>query len=421
MAVLYLFIFILVFFITYTQFGSLLRLNFIYTTLWCLGGLLVSLNYSGFYDISFSTHLYIVLSIIVFNIAYFLKVRKYVRFFSPIWDLNKLRYQLLVLFHIISYIFMIPIMYRAIQLIIGLGWSSLRAYAYTESSLLSSSQLMVYSWIINPIFSATFLITAVLFISGSKYKKSLLIMSIIDLLMITISFGGRNGIVKIASFVVIAFLMKGSMEGKKNKIKLKYIVAICLVVLLLAFLTSLRSMPGLSFIQNVLVYLFGSIVYFDLIIQPGYSNLNSIKLFGNATFGVFTSIPMYFFYRLTGTNLVPDYLIDQTTNNSLYISSTFRYNALTTWLFPFWKDAGVLGIIVGVAFITLLFMMLKKKVYYHRKMSTYTILIYITYVVCTSTMTYNFMTIQHCVIIIMLLFFTKNACLCIQNYDEELK
>lgn len=409
MIAVYFLLFIISFVVTYLKFKALLRINFIYTVLWSMGGFVVSINYCGLYDISVKTHIYIIFSIIIINIVCFFCEKENEYNFTPKWRLKKINFQIIVLLHVVSYAFMIPILLRAFQIILSEGWASLRAYAYTESHLLSSGQLVVYSWIINPLFSMTFLIAAILFMSNSKYKRIIFRIACIDLIVITLAFGGRNGIVKFVLFIIISFFMKNSFEGRRSKIKLKYILIGFGVGVLLVYLTSLRSLTNLSFIQNVVVYLFGSIVYFDLITQPGFAIFNSVKLYGNATFGVFTSIPMYFLYRMTGLNLTPEYLIDLTSNDSLYISNSYRYNALTTWLYPFWKDAGFIGIIVGVLFVTILFIFLKKRVIKKQYMSTYALTIYIVYVVFTSTMTYNFMTIQHSVTLIMLIFFTRNA------------
>lgn len=384
-------------------------MNFIYTTIWCLGAATVSLGYSGLYPISKQVHGYIIMSIITFNILYFIKNREFTAGFVAKWEISKLSYQLIVVGSIVSYIIMVPITIRAISIIMSSGWFLLRSYAYSSSSMASAVQIGLYSWFINPLFSATFLIAAVCWFSNSKYKKKLMFLSIIDLILITVTFGGRYNIVKFVLFFLSAYQLNIMYKGNKEKVKIKYWILGFMVAGLLIYLTSLRSLKGLSAVQNIFVYLFGSLVYFDLIIAEGFSPLNSVKLFGNATFGIFTNIPMYIFYKLSGHNFTPEFLIDQTSNDFLYISPGYRYNAFTTWLYPFWKDYGTVGIIVGVAFVCLLFCYLKRRVVLKRTMSSYVLLVYVSYVVLTSTLSYNLITIQQSVTLFLVILLTRRA------------
>lgn len=395
--------------LTYNKYHSLLKINFIYTLIWCLGAILVSLRYGKLYTITDNVHLYIILSIITVNIFYFLNNVEVSGDYSIRWEISHLNYQVIVLGSLLSYIFMLPITYRAIRIILSSGWFELRSYAYSASSMASAGQLLIYSWIINPLFSATFLLTSILWFSKSKYKRTLMLLSIIDLMIITITFGGRYNIVKFILFFISAFQFYRSFKGQKNKIKLKYIILGFCIGALLIYMTSLRSLKGLSAIQNVFVYFFGSIVYFSLIITDGYSPLNSTKLYGNATFGLFTSIPMYLYYQVSKRNYTPEYLIDQTSNDFLYISPGYRYNAFTTWLFPFWKDFGIIGIIIGSAFVFYLFCRLKRKLICKGELSSFVLLVYVSYVILTSTLSYNMITIQQTVTILFSLFLSRES------------
>lgn len=397
------------FFITYIKYHSLLKINFIYTLMWCLGAILVTINYCGLYSISNKTHLCIIMGIVIFNLVYLIKDIKFVHGFITEWEISKLSYQLIILLNLCSIIFMLPITIKAIKIIIGSGWFALRYFAYGASDMASGSQIMIYSWIINPIFSATFILTSILFFSKSRYTKVMVIISIIDLIFITLTFGGRYNIVKIVLFIISAYGLKQNFECRKSKIPLKYVVLTFLICLLLIYLTSLRSLKGLSAIQNIFVYLFGSLVYFDLITADSFSPLNTIKLYGNATFGILTSIPMYIIYQFTRNNFTPEYLIDQISNDFLYISSSFRYNAFTTWLYPFWKDFRIIGIVIGISFIVILFIFLKKRTIRKHSMCSYAFLIYVCYTILTSTLTYNMVTIQHTMTLIIVYCLTRKS------------
>lgn len=405
----YLLIFVIVFLFTGCRFKNMLRMNLIYTTVWCLGAVLVTSGYAGLFEISTQTHIYIITSLIAFNLVYLLCDNDYFGVIIPKWGLRTISYQLIVTGHAFAYIFMIPVMIRAIKMILSSGWFAVRYYAYTESVIASGFQLRIYAWLINPLFGATFLIASIMWVSRSKYRNRLMILSLFDLLIITLSFGGRYNIVKFVLFFVCAYKLRYGYVKQREHINMKYITVGCVVACILIYLTSLRSLKGLSFIQNAFVYLFGSLVYFDLIIKAGFSPLNAIKLHGNATFGIFTSIPMYIMYQITGINQTPEFLVDQTSNDFLFISKTFRYNAFTTWLFPFWKDFGNIGVVIGVSFVVMLFCRLKRKVAYTKRLTHYALLVYVSYCIFTSTLSYNLMTIQQTITLLFVILFTRRT------------
>lgn len=406
---LYILMFVSSFLFTYLMYRKLLKINFIYTALWCVGGVLVKIGYCGLYEVPDEIHWYILLSVLLVNLTTFVKSRRTSVPFEPHWELTHLNYEILYVMNYASYVFMATIVMGAIRILMTQGWYALRTYAYSPSSMASSFQLMIYAWLVNPIFTVTILITSVLAMSKSVQRKKLIILSIIDLVIITVSFGGRYNIVKAMIFVVSSFFVKRKFRKKQESIKLRYILLGFGVLFLLVYLTSLRSLKGLNFIQNLIIYLYGSIVYFGLLFNKTAGLTTGTLQYGNLTFGIFTSIPMYLFYQFGGQNLTPEFVVDQMTDPFLYIGDTIRYNAFATWLYSFWRDFGAVGIALGTIFVMLLFFRYCRRVERYRKLQDYCILLFIIYVICTSTLTYHLMTIQEVVTLILLVAITKNA------------
>lgn len=406
----YILICIIVGIFTYIKNRKILKINFLYTLLWCIGGVFVSINYLDMYPISWDTHLLILISICTFNITLFLN-KKYNDKFIPEWKLKKSSMRMILLGHALAYAFMIPITFNALRVILLSGWFELREYAYSASAIAGPLQMRIYSWIINPFFSMTMLLASIyLFSNLKKEKKLFLFFGIIDVLLITITFGGRFNILKMFIFALISLFLRNGYMKKIFNIKIRYIVFGILIIILLLYLTSLRSLKGLSIVENIIIYFWGSIVYFDIITHSSiYQHIYLTPMYGTATFGVVTSIPLYLMYMITGTNLTPEFLLDFTSNDFLYIAPQTRYNAFATWIFAFWRDGGVFGVLFGTMMIALAIVFLRKKIKKTKKLMYYSLLIYLLYVVLTSTLTYNMVTIQHTVTLIFLILITRKS------------
>lgn len=411
MTIIFILLLLLSLFLAKSKTGSYFCINSVYTILWCIGGILVDNNYANLYSVNHETFFFVILSLIAFNVG-FCAQNSDIGSMKPYWEIPNKTFRLIVGLHIVAYIFTIPVLIAAINIISASGWDSLRQFAYaTENNpLMSTGVFQLYTVVFNPIFTSTILITPVLVQSKSKYSQRLVIISVLDLIVTTCSFGGRNAIVKALLFVAIAFFLNSDLCKTRIQIKKRYIIGGSLVIALLAFLTSLRSHSGLNFIENTYVYLYGSIVYFDQIInESDYLSINSQLLYGNATFGFITSIPQYILYRITGINNVPDYLIDLTSNDYVYIAPHIRYNALATALYSFWRDGRGLGVFCGTFVLVSLYHYAKKKCIMKSSMFFYIFSIMVTYVILTSTMTYNFLTIQHSMTLLFMYIFTRSA------------
>ena len=95
MIVIYILLLVVFGLITRILYEDIFKINFLYTLLWCIGGILVCINYLGMYSVSIQVHIFIILSVVTFNSIYFLKERKKYIKFRPDWNLSKKMYNFL--------------------------------------------------------------------------------------------------------------------------------------------------------------------------------------------------------------------------------------------------------------------------------------------------------------------------------------
>lgn len=407
MRILYLLITTVVILISLNTKKRILRLNVIYTVLWSLGGFLLTFGLFGLFKPEPRIHYFILISIVVFNLVFELFDNSESRNLDK---LTSIRFTTDLVFwtNISSYVLMIPIVYRAIRLIIGNGWFYLRYFAYEGSDVLASDLLLrIYTWIINPIFTATIIITATL-IYLKKSTKKMLIISIINILVITISFGGRFNLVRAFVLISSGYLLSRLDKIRTGKIPVKYYLVLISFLIVVIFLTSMRSLSNLSFIQNAYIYVYGSIVYFGEIVNAIPENAN--YLYGYGTFGYLLNPIVYVFEVLFfDHNITSEYILKVNTDAFIYIGNGIRYNALTTYLYIFFRDGGTIGIILGTAHTIALYLIAKKKSYNETGIFFKGMRIYLIFIILSSTLNYGLLTIQSSMTIIFLFILTRGA------------
>ncbi|MFJ7637340.1 O-antigen polymerase [Peribacillus sp. NPDC097225] len=395
-------------FITYFKFGTLFRANNLFNTMWSLGAIVVLYEVAGLYPVSLLTHMYIVFSILSFNIVYLLFSKKTFKFQMNI-DRRDLKLKYVYLLNISSYFFLIPILINAIKIIINLGWDSLRLYAFRDSDILASAlQLRIVSWIVYPIFLSTILLAVILAVKKVKIPF-LYVIATLNLLSYTISFGGRNDIIKTFFYFILTFLVLKSTNIKKVIIPKKYIFYGICILSITFYLTTLRSLKGLNFIENALVYFFGSLSYFDVLIHsPEFSTFHDSLLFGTGVLGFLINPLLYIGMMIFGIpNYTSEYLVKIVTDNYIFISENFRYNAMSSALYPFWRDGKGVGIVIGMMVFSIIVVVIENKYYNNRNLRSFSLYIFILFIVFSSVMNYELLTIRTFMNIVFIITFTR--------------
>lgn len=409
LSVIYVLVAFLLVSLSYSREKTIVTIPSLFTIIWCIGGL-VLLNWHKLYTVENFIYMYIFIAIFAFNVVYHITYKKRRKHFNPSWNISENQYRLIIILHVICYVLMIPIFIAAIKIIQTFGWMEIRSSAYGESEIMSTFVFKLFTWFVSPVFTATILVSVISFISKSKHLRTLLIIGCFDVILVTISFGGRYAMVRMLVFVLSAYFLFMHLSGIRYRIKLKYAFLGVLVLYILFVMTSNRSLKDLSFTENIMAYFYGSFVYFQKIVTDNsFSSFHSQLQYGNETFGIITSIPQLLLYKITGVNNTPEFISDFATNDFIYIGPTVRYNAMTTALYPMWLDFRATGIVIGMGFLAYAYNFLRGRVITKKSMSSYAILIYLIFVILTTTLTYGLITVQHTIILFFIILFTYNA------------
>lgn len=379
--------------LSYGKYKSLLKLNSVYTFMWSSALFFIGINYAGIESMSDYSIILIIVSIVVFNITYLsfgtnydidrIELRQY---------LLKLNLKTVYVVNFICYIFIIPITIKAIRIIITYGFSNLRSYAFdVTGGLVTELTSKVTAWIIYPVFLVTMIIAALYIALGLKEK--IIIVGILDVAIYILTFGGRSLIIRFVLYVLFAYIaFNHSFFMLLKKMPLKQKVILLVIFAFFLYLVSLRKWEGLSIFENIVIYLFGSEKYFDILVQD--INLKG-NLYGTGLFGIILNPLMYFSNIFLRTDFIlSEQAIQQVTDPFVSIGKS-NFNALPSMLYIFWRDYGEVGIVIGTFLFTLIITYVERKI--KRKVSLFNLilLIFISYAVFQSTTDFPIYKIQH--------------------------
>lgn len=410
-AVMYISIFCIFTILTVAVHKTVIKPNMLFNVMWCTGGGLVSCGYAGLYQLSNTTNLYIVTSIVIFNVVYLLmgKKNEVVNLEEQI-NLWEIKWKRIYRLNILCYFFMFPIVIKAVKIIRIQGWDALRRYAFVGSAeLVSALQIRVVSWVIYPIFLSTILLAIIFVVKKGKCLK-LYIIAIINLTIYTISFGGRYDIVKAIVYFVLVYIVINSTGDRKIKIPLVYKIGALVTIILTGYLTSLRSLKGLSFVQNAAVYFFGSFTYFDVVVNSyKYVTNHSIYTYGTGVLGFVLNPIIYVSSIIFKTpNFTSEYLTKLVTDNYEFIGYGLRYNAMSSALYPFWRDGRLAGIAFGMSIFALIIVYFERRFIKVHNLRSLALYIFVLFVLFSSTMVYDLLTIRTSINILFIFLFTSS-------------
>ncbi|MGT2721167.1 O-antigen polymerase [Streptococcus porcinus] len=354
----YIFIMVLltIFFILITmiKYKTLLKPNMLFTFLWLLGSIAVNNNFVGLHNLSDQTNNYLVITLGMFNIFYlFLSKSDFKKFqLSELIDILNLQshWGKIVIVNFSLIVITFPYFIKMILVFFTKSFYDVRvaAFTYTNSyDLLMSKVVFILMF---SFFNLLLIITCLKIVIGDLDIKLFYIM-IFDVLYFTLISGSRNFLAKFFVFLFIAFLFSNTHLLKKIHISPKLVTIGAIVLLILDRAIKARSLSSLSPLENIVIYQIGGISYFDHIIHSNeFLVLNQVRLYG---LGIFSWLISPILYILSILNFIPNItaesIIGQVTANGIYISSRFNFNALTTAMYPMWRDFGTLGIIIGMS------------------------------------------------------------------------
>ncbi|WP_179887096.1 O-antigen polymerase [Bacillus sp. AFS088145] len=391
----------------------------LFSSIWLWFTFLSCLGLWGIYVPSTKAILYILISTLFFSVISFITYLrcKEIELIKKKHDIDKgkIKYVPLIVINFVSIIWLIPILVKTIPLLFAGEWQLVRFYylnANTIHVIFNTKQALVCQWLVFPVFYVTTIISAYL-VAKKKSNITLIIISMSGILMAVLVTAGRNALFKCLLFYVLAFLINSKrLKEVLKRIKESNIFIKILIVLGIAamiFISSQRSLSkDTSALQNAVYYFTGPIVYFSYIIEnPENFALNGSFLYGKATFGFITTPIEIGYSMLFGHDYAgADNIITTYVNQYINLSPSIKGNAISTALYPFMKDFGVLGIVLGPC----IYAFIVNYVYANSKKNMFwnCLSIYMLYTVFFSEWQYELLFPQSFSIIVFLYIFLSN-------------
>lgn len=402
--------------LSYKKNHNLIRINVVFSIMWCLCLGLSSLGLYGIYKPDSVVYFLSFITIVTFNLIYFVTGKRRVKSLrehkgQKDHNIIKIKgdvyFGFLYLCNIAAYLYSLPFIPRSIRLIRSYGFSRLRDYAFMSSSLLATTrQLLAFQWIIGPLFVTTMLIAAVLF-SQKRGKRILALFTAVDVALYTLLFGGRYMLVKLLFFFIISFFIvyQGSFVRIVKMRKVLFMSSMVLLIVIF-ILTRKRGFSNKGFLGNILIYYTGSFTYFSEIIKskPWEGHL----LWGTAVFGFVVNLLLAVITVCLGVDFNgSNQVITSITQYYLKIADTISYNSMTTMLFPFLMDFGYFGVVTGTALFAFAAGRIEDCFYDKPTVFSLSLYVFLMFAVFDSVMSYTFLSPGTGVTLLFLYFLTN--------------
>lgn len=406
MIILYLFIMLFIGFTTYIKFNTFLKPNMIVTILWCVLPGLSTLGLNGIKAPSLYTHSYFLSFLGIFNIIYLLftkKDRMTQLDFNNIDDMY--RYRLIYILNILSWIYMIPIILNAYEIISNYGFSAIRDYTFISSDkLVDGTQKFISQTIINAIFHATILL-AMVNISLNKKTKNLTVFAIVDVIIYTFCFGGRFKILQLLVYYTLSNILikKIYLNSNKKRMSIGFIIFILIIMIV-----TTQARGTSNFMSSMYDYYVMPFSFMDYILNNPTTFDLKHYLLGGGMLGFITEPIVLLLKVIFNSNLdIVSYFINISTQVFYEIAPGKYFNALTTIIYPFIRDFGYIGIIIGGALLSY-FVSISENIFKkYKKSSYYCIYIFLVYVCFNSVLKYDLLSYGSTFTIIFIYIFSS--------------
>lgn len=319
---------------------------------------------------------------------------------------DDIHYGLLLLVNFIAWIVCLYFLPNAIRILMERGFGALRETAYSESDWASTWQLLIFQWVVLPIFSATCVMTGLSFALHLRHTKMLFAVSLVGVALYTILFGGRGLIIKFIMFMALALLFRES--GNIARILKKYRVVVfvgVVMVVLLGWLTTLRSFSNYNVVANLYVYFVGPFCYLPKLLEA--HPVGEIMMWGGATLNFilcFFWMAAKIFFGIDYA--AADYVI--TSMDAVYyqVGENVSMNAMPTMMYPFLIDFGYPGLLFGVLVFALFAAAVERSYYCKHSLRAFGLLVYFGHLVVFSVQNYTLFKPESALIMIFIILFT---------------
>lgn len=355
---------------------------------------------SGYESVQSTSLVYLLIIFLVFfmNLGFIIFMpssKNYIE--KKVFEENFINSRILVGLLFLCILLILLFMRRVAEPLLSGDLTAIRKMIYSsevgsENSLYGSGlEIILIQWIANSMILAIFIVVTVLFITG-KSNYRLLLLSFIAGLLFALLTGGRMMLLKLIiilfsaitlfKFNDIKMIIKTSIIEITNKRKKKLFFFISSIALLAILFTSMRNEPyptSISPMQSIMSYILSPILYFHTLLKT--SEFSTEYLLGGAFWGGLLRPIDLVLENITGKYITfpSDVLINET-QNFVYLSNGTLYNALPTMLYAFYRDLGIIGVILCSITITL-FVSYTYKMFLERRtirsMSLYVLSFYI--------------------------------------------
>ena len=199
-------------------FGNQIRVTDVFNAAWCFCAGGAAQGFFGFDRSGTLVSVMAAVTAVVLNLVYMLLCkcdRDLVR--APSFDrksfVSTIQFPSLLVVHAACYLYSIPYLARSVRVLAAGGFTALRAAAYTDELEASTGQLLIFNWIVGPVFSVTVLMTVVALVLGLKKSGWMVLLTVSDITLYTLLFGGRGHLVKLISFSLITLFF---FEGRRT-------------------------------------------------------------------------------------------------------------------------------------------------------------------------------------------------------------
>ena len=401
-------------------FGTKIMPTDIFSAIWCIFAGTASLGVLGYYKTEFEVNIMIIVTIVVFNLAFISVFAIRNRGLNCKDDGSEktllrsthMNFYFIVFVNVVCWIISLPYLKESLTIIANEGFEALRRYAFDfsgeESNTVANTNMqLVLIWLIQPVFTATMALSGVVFITKHKHRIPMLVLSLIDAAVYACLLGGRGIILKLVSLVGIAFIVAGG----KNPFKYisrngALITLIGALFAVLVWMTMLRSFSGMSVVENVYAYIAAPFIYLQTLLQE-YPLSSTPMLWGSATVGGIVSVVGIVGKIFFGIDFAaPENTIPQITSGYLQIGQGIWFNSMTTMLYPFLRDFGYAGVFIGPAIFAAVVALVYRNFEKNRTLRGMCVLIYLFHTVIFSVQNYTFFKLEACMIIVFILLFT---------------
>lgn len=381
----------------------------LFTLMWFTCAGLASTGMFGLYTPGWIVYAMALFCGVFFNVVY-ITFRKLsgIRYIPPKGSDfgDSISYGVVLALNAVAWIVCLLYLPHTIRILLTDGFSALRQTAYVASDWASTYELMMFQWIIQPIFAATCVITSVSLVLHLRRARMLLCVSVVGIVLYILLFGGRGLIVKCVIFMALAMLFRESGNILQIIKKYRKIVFFALAaVLILFWLTTLRSFAGYNVLGNIYMYFVAPFVYLRQLLDV--HPVGEMILWGSATLNFvvcfFWMVARIFF----GIDYnAPDYII--TSNDAVYyqIGEHASMNAMPTMMYPFLLDFGYPGLIFGVLVFALLACAVERHFYRARTIRSFAFLVFFGHMVLFSVQNYGLFRPENSMILIFIFLFT---------------